>query len=396
MTIKNRFLIIFLITYFIFCFAACTFYDSDKPITETNPSLTVECCTSDTVSTAVTVTEATVEQNDVSDFIDISSMTLEEKVAQMILVSCHEDVDIEDAISKGVGGLCLYAFSFEDKTADEVAEMNSHYQGLSDIPLIISTDEEGGDVNRISINDNLRLVPFWSPRDLYSEGGFELVKSDTEEKADLLLSLGINVNLAPVCDVPLSEENYIYDRTFSMDAEETAEYVSVVVFAMKDKGIGSTLKHFPGYGGSADTHEYVGYDDREYSKFVNGDFLPFVKGIECGADSVLVSHNIVTSMDPDMPASLSKPIHDILRNDLGFSGVIITDDLIMNAITQFTDGESAAVYAVLAGNDMLCCEDYDEAITSITNAVFEGIVSEDQINASVLRILNWKSDLNLI
>ena len=396
MTIKNRFLIIFLITYFIFYFAACSFYDADKPITETNPSSTVEFCTSDTVSTTVTVTEATVEQNDVSDFIDVSSMTLEEKVAQMILVSCHEDVDIEDAISKGVGGLCLYAFSFEDKTADEVSDMNSYYQSLADVPLIISTDEEGGEVNRISINDNLRLVPFWSPRDLYAEGGFELVKSDTEEKADLLLSLGINVNLAPVCDVPLSEENYIYDRTFSMDAEETAEYVSVVVSAMKDKGIGSTLKHFPGYGGSVDTHEYAGYDDREYSNFVNGDFLPFVKGIECGADSVLVSHNIVTSMDPDMPASLSKSIHDILRVDLGFEGVIITDDLVMNAITQFTDGESAAVYAVLAGNDMLCCEDYDEAVSTISRAVYEGIITEKQIDESVMRIFKWKANLNLL
>jgi len=111
---------------------------------------------------------------------------------------------------------------------------------------------------------------------------------------------------------------------------------------------------------------------------------------------VLVSHNIVTSMDAEMPASLSKPVHDILRYDLGFEGVIMTDDLVMNAITQFTDGENAAVYAVMAGNDMLCCENYDEAISSIFNAVNDGLISEEQIDNSVERILNWKADLNLI
>ena len=97
-----------------------------------------------------------------------------------------------------------------------------------------------------------------------------------------------------------------------------------------------------------------------------------------------------------MPASLSKPVHDILRNDLGFKGVIITDDLVMDAITQFTDGESAAVYAVLAGNDMLCCEDYNEAIDSIVEAVNTGEINESQIDESVNRILKWKSDLNIL
>lgn len=360
---------------------------SSKPV-----ETTANC---EPTTTETVVTEPISEEDELSE-IDISSMSLEEKIAQMILVSCHTEVDIEDAVSKGVGGLCLYAFSFEDKTAEEVVDMNNSYQSLADIPLIISTDEEGGEVNRVSLNENLRLVPFWSPQDLYAEGGFELIKSDTEEKADLLLSLGINVNLAPVCDVPLSEDNYIYDRTFSMDAEETGEYVSLVVSTMKDKGIGSTLKHFPGYGGSVDTHENVSYDDRDYSAFENGDFIPFIKGIENGADSVLVSHNIVECMDPEMPASLSKPIHDILRNDLGFTGVIITDDLIMNAITEFTDGENAAVYAVMAGNDMLCCQDYDEAIISIVNAVEDGTISEEQIDKSVMRIFKWKRDLNLL
>lgn len=395
---KKILMIISLLLISVFMFSACTLFKTDIDETsglsvDTSAEVTTESNT-ETEATEPVVTTAP-EAEEVDSF-DISSMTLEEKVAQMILVSCHEDVDIADAIEKGVGGLCLYAFSFSDKTKEEVIDMTSYYQSLAKTPLIISTDEEGGIVNRISINENLRLVPFWAPADLFEYGGWELIKSDTEEKADLLLSLGVNVNLAPVCDVPLSEDNYIYDRTFGMDANNTGAYVTLVVSTMKQKGIGSTLKHFPGYGGSVDTHENVAYDYRDYSAFENGDFIPFQCGIASGADSVLVSHNIVTCMDAEMPASLSKPVHDILRNDLGFEGVIMTDDLVMDAITQFTDGESAALYAVLAGNDMLCCENYDEAISSIVNAVNEGTVSEAQIDASVERILKWKSDLNLI
>ncbi len=331
------------------------------------------------------------------DYTDvISQMTLQEKVAQMMMVSCHEGVDIETASSYNVGSICLYSHSFADKTADEISTMIETYQELSRIPMLVSTDEEGGTVVRVSANENLRATPFWSPSELYSEGGFDLIESDTIEKADLLLSLGVNVNLAPVCDVPLSEENYIYDRCFSLSHEETSQYVECVVKTMKEKRIGSTLKHFPGYGGSVDTHESMSYDYREYSDFENGDFLPFIAGIQAGADSVLVSHNIVTCMDENMPASLSKPIHDILRNELHFDGVIITDDLVMQGIRQFTDGENAAVLAVKAGNDMIICEDYAGCVSAIVNAVENGEIDETQIDESVNRILKWKNALGLI
>ncbi len=394
--------IIALIIVLLFTLSACSLVTSGTDDISL-PTETISKSEETNLPSTMTSTETTTEpettmtqpQKEVPLF-DIDAMSLEEKVAQMILVSCHESVDIKDAIEKGVGGLCLYAFSFEDKNKYDVIDMTSYYQSLAKTPLIISTDEEGGEVNRVSVNDNLRAVPFWAPADLFEYGGWELIKSDTEEKADLLLSLGINVNLAPVCDVPLSEDNYIYSRTFGMDANNTGAYVTLVVSTMNEKGIGSTLKHFPGYGGSVDTHENVAYDTRDYSAFENGDFIPFQCGIASGADSVLVSHNIVTCMDAQVPASLSKPVHDILRNDLGFDGVIMTDDLVMDAITQFTDGESAAVYAVIAGNDMLCCENYDEAISSIVNAVNDGIISEAQIDASVNRILKWKADLNLL
>lgn len=365
---------------------------------DTEDKSSTEQATVESTNVATDVTQAQTEPpTQAVDYYDvISEMSLEQKVAQMIMVSCHEGVDIESACSYGVGGVCLYGFSFADKTADEVVAMTDYYQSLSQIPMFISTDEEGGTVNRISTNTELRAVPFWSPSELYAQGGMELVISDTQEKAQLLLSLGVNVNLAPVCDVPLSEDNYIYDRCFSLDANNTASYVSAVVSTMKEQGIGSTLKHFPGYGGSVDTHESISYDNRDYEAFESSDFKPFIAGIEAGADCVLVSHNIVTCMDPDMPASLSKPIHDILRNEMDFNGVIITDDLVMEGIQQFTDGENAATLAVKAGNDMLICEDYESAVNAIITAVNNGEIEQTQIDDSVNRILRWKNALSLI
>ncbi len=327
---------------------------------------------------------------------DLSGMTLKEKVAQMIMVSCHPSIDIDAASRFGVGGICLYAHSFESKTREQVVDMINSYQSSAKVPMLVSVDEEGGTVVRISSNPNLRATPFLSPSEIFVQGGMQAITDDTNEKADLLLSLGVNVNLAPVCDVPLDSTNYIYDRCLSLDHDEVAQYASTVVTAMKQKKIGSCLKHFPGYGGSVDTHQSMSYDNREFADFVNGDFKPFEAGIRSGADCVLVSHNIVGCMDKDMPASLSKTVHDVLRNDLKFEGVIITDDLVMEGIAQFTDGDSAAVAAIKAGNDMIICNDFAGAVDAIVKAVNSGEIQQSQIDESVVRIMKWKSDLNIL
>lgn len=325
----------------------------------------------------------------------LSSMGTEQKAAQLIMASCHESGSAQKAALLNVGGLCLYADAFEGKTPEQVRQMTENLQAASDIPLLISVDEEGGSVCRISTNAALRAEPFRAPLALYQEGGLALVKSDAAEKAALLLDLGINVNLAPVCDVPLSTSDYIYPRSLGTDAELTADYVSQVVETMRGSGIGCALKHFPGYGGSSDTHKGMAYDSRPYEDFLSRDFLPFQAGISAGADSVLVSHNIVRCMDENLPASLSPEVHRILREELGFDGVIISDDLFMDAIVQFTGGENAAVLAVLAGNDLVCCADVEASIAAITDAVENGVISMEQLDASVLRILRWKAALGL-
>ena len=323
-------------------------------------------------------------------------MTLEEKVGQMFIARCPEG-DAAALVSQyQPGGYILFERDFAGKTKDAViADVNS-YQANAKVGMFIGVDEEGGIVNRISTNPNLRGAPFWSPQALYAEGGFELIESDTEEKCDLLKSLGVNLNFAPVADVSQNPNDFMYYRSFGKTASETSQYVSLVVSTMKNNNMGSVLKHFPGYGNNADTHTGMAYDNRSLDSFRSSDFLPFKAGIEAGASMVLVSHNVVGSMDGNYPASLSKLVHDILRNELGYTGVIITDDLVMNGIRDFTGDSEAAVLAVEAGNDLLCCTDFETQIPAVIDAVRSGEISEERIDESVRRILDLKLELGII
>ena len=326
----------------------------------------------------------------------LDSMSLEEKVGQMFIVRCPQQNAADIAQQYHLGGYILFARDFESNDPQLVTSNIQQYQEVSDIPMLIGVDEEGGTVNRVSKYPAFRETPFQSPQALYDLGGLELIESDTIEKSQLLLSLGINVNFAPVCDVSQNPDDFIYDRAFGGDAVQTAEYVKTVVCAMKQEGIGSVLKHFPGYGNNLDTHTGIAYDDRSFDTFADSDFIPFQAGIDAGADIVLVSHNIVNCMDSENPASLSENVHQILRNRLGFDGVIVTDDLSMDGIRDFTDDQQAAVLAVQAGNDLICCTDYQTQIPAVIQAANSGEISEEIIDQAVLRILKMKQSLGLL
>ena len=326
----------------------------------------------------------------------LDGMTLEEKVGQMFIARCPETDAAQLAADYHLGGYILFGRDFKDKTAEQVTTDIQNYQDAAEIPLLIAVDEEGGTVNRVSSNPNLRSSPFRSPQSLYSEGGLELVRSDAQEKCRLLESLGININFAPVCDVSQDPADFIYDRTLGRDAQETSQYVAAVVETMAEEGMGSVLKHFPGYGNNTDTHTGVAYDDRPYDTFLTSDFLPFQAGIAAGADMVLVSHNIVSAMDEASPASLSPEVHRVLREDLGFTGVIVTDDLVMDGVRDFAGDDEAAVLAVQAGNDLLCCTDFQTQVPAVLAAVESGEITEEQIDAAVLRVLTMKLRLGIL
>ena len=320
----------------------------------------------------------------------LNGMTLEEKVGQMFIVRCPEEDAAAKAEQYHLGGYILFARDFEDKTPETVREAIEAYQRVSELPMLIGVDEEGGTVTRISRYPAFRAEPFASPQELYQAGGLEAVARDTEEKSELLESLGVNVNFAPVCDVSENSSDFIYERSFGQNAQLTAEYVRTVVEKMRERGMLCVLKHFPGYGNNADTHTGIAYDSRPYETFETSDFLPFQAGIESGAQMVLVSHNIVSCMDGERPASLSPRVHEILREELGFTGVIVTDDLAMDGVRDFTDDGNAAVLAVQAGNDLLCCTDFETQIPAVLEAVEGGEITEERIEESVLRILEMK------
>ncbi len=325
----------------------------------------------------------------------LDNMSVEEKVGQMFMVRVPKENADKRVSEYHLGGYIMFGRDFDNKTKEEVINNIASWQEASDIPMLIGVDEEGGTVNRISTNTEFRSEPFKSSQELYAEGGFDLIYEDTITKANFLKELGINVNFAPVVDVSTNPDDYIYKRSFGKNANLTSEYAEVVVRAMKESNIASVLKHFPGYGNNTDTHTGIAIDNRTLETFKENDFLPFEAGIKAGANIVLVSHNIVTNMDSNNPASLSTRVHEILRNDLGFAGVIITDDLYMDAISKNYDS-SVAVLAILAGNDLICTTDFESQIPEVIAAVEDGTISIDRINESVRRILELKLELNLI
>ena len=324
------------------------------------------------------------------------TMSDEEKTGQLLLARCPVGSAAEDAASFHLGGYILFKRNVTGKTPETLSGFIGGFQSAADIPMICAADEEGGTVVRISGNTAFRSERFPSPSKAYKSGGYEAIYSDYSEKSKFLMSLGVNLNLAPVADVSVNSSDYIYDRTLGLPAEETAEYIRNAVTSAKAEGISSCLKHFPGYGNNDDTHTGIAVDERPHESFSDNDLLPFEAGIEAGAETVLVSHNIVNAFDSERPASLSPAVHDLLRNDLDFSGVILTDDLSMDAITLYCGDQGPYADAVNAGNDMLIVTDYQAAYNDILSAVKCGYISEETLDRAVMRILAWKYTKGLI
>ena len=331
----------------------------------------------------------------------IANMTLEEKVGQLFFVRCPETGAAEDVETYHLGGLLLFGRDYKDAggewlTQDDFTAAVQSYQAAADIPLFIGSDEEGGTVTRASKNPNLFSAPLPSPQELYTAEGMDGLLSTTRTYNEQLKALGINVNFAPVCDVSTDKNDFIYARSFGKDAQTTADYIAKAVTEYEAAGVACVLKHFPGYGNNADTHTGIAVDERSYETFETADLLPFSAGIAAGAPFVLVSHNIVNCMDASLPASLSPKVHEILRGTLGFDGLIVTDDLAMDAVKSYAQDGSVAVLALQAGNDMIVTTDYRTQIPQVIAAVQSGEMDEREFDAHVYRVLHEKQALGLI
>lgn len=319
----------------------------------------------------------------------LKTMTLDEKIGQLLLVR-YPDTDAKaiSALQKyNFGGYLFFERDFKNKTEQQVKTMIQNLQQTAKIPLLTAVDEEGGKVVRISSNPNLAKETFKSSKELYASGGFDLIRQDTVNKSNVLKNLGLNLNLAPVVDVTTNSSDYMYSRALGENTDLTSTYAKTVIEASKSLGVSYTLKHFPGYGNNADTHQGGSVDSRSYDDILKNDLPPFKSGISVGAEAVLVSHNTVNSIDSQNPASLSPSVHNLLRNELGFTGIILTDDLAMGATSSI---DNATVKALLAGNDLVITTDYENSFNSIKTALENKTIDESMINKLAFRVIAWK------
>ena len=321
----------------------------------------------------------------------LDKMTLEEKIGQLLLVRIPKDNKIENLKKYNFGGYILFQRDTENKTKEELINYINDFQKNSKIQLLIAIDEEGGSVSRLNNNTNIVKEPFLSPQELFKKGGYEEIKNDAIRKTNLLTELGINLNLAPVADITTNENSYIYSRSFGKEKKETLTYIQTIM-TTQNNDLTYTLKHFPGYNDNIDTHTGISIDNRKYNKIKNNDFKPFEVGINNGAKVIMVSHNITKSIDIN-PSSLSRNIHNILRNELKFDGLIITDDLSMSAITRI---DNPYLKAIQSGNNMLIVTDYESAFNEIYDAVSNQEISEELIDRLVLKVLQLKEYKKLI
>lgn len=320
----------------------------------------------------------------------MKNMSLEEKVGQLFLVRYDGNLASNWIKKYYPGGYIMFAKDFNNQTKESIKKEIDDLQSISKVPLVIAVDEEGGYVTRVSRYPSFRESKFLAPRSYYESGGEKLLEQTEKEKAKLLLSIGVNLNLAPVADVSIDSNDFINIRTFDRNAKETAVLIGKMVNYANEEGISSSLKHFPGYGNNVDTHTGIAIDERSYENFVENDYLPFEEGIKNKVPTVLVSHNIIKCMDSEYPATLSKKVISELREKLNFTGVVITDDLSMSAVNSYVENGSAAVLAVNAGEDLIITSDFVKMYNSVYEAVKNKEIDMKTIDKAVRRNIAWK------
>ena len=341
----------------------------------------------------------------------LADMTLEEKICQMLFITPEALTGYSTVYQTGaateaaydkypVGGIIYFSQNLRSvsQTTEMISTLQDYVTESTGIGLFIGVDEEGGSVARVA--DNLGTTSFDDMR-VYGEAGDTGVVYDLGyTQASELSALGFNVNFSPCADVLTNENNTVVaDRSFGSDPELVSSMVSSVVAGLTDGGILCSPKHFPGHGSTgSDTHNGYASSERTLTELQECDLLPFQAAIDAGAPMIMVGHMTMTEIDPDNPASMSSEvITGILRNRMGYDGIVITDALNMSAITNYYTTSEFAVKCVSAGCDMLLCvSNVSTAIKALTAAVEDGTLTEKRIDESVTRILLAKLRYGII
>ena len=336
----------------------------------------------------------------------IEVMPLEDKVAGLFIVTPEVLTGVGTAVRAGEGtqqALAQYAvggivyFSKNIQNEEQLTEMLKNTQLYSKYALFLAVDEEGGSVARVAgaglgpkVDDARAIGATGDENNAYNAG----VAIGTA-----LSGLGFNLDFAPVADIASVEDSVMAKRAYGADAQTASPFVAAMLKGLQEQGVTGCLKHFPGNGATTqDAHTGIAISNRTAEEFRTEEFVVFQAGIDAGAQMIMVSHMAAPALTGDnTPCSLSKVvITDILREELGYNGVIITDALNMSAISEYNSSEDAAIMALKAGCDMLLMpENFEEAYNGVLQAVKDGVISEERINDSLRRIyrIKWADKL---
>ena len=335
----------------------------------------------------------------------LSNMPLEDKVSQLFFVQPEALTGVDTAVQASdmtkealqeyaVGGIVMFSKNIQDR--DQICAMLANLQEYSKYPLFLGVDEEGGSlVARVANSGTISVPTFPNMMEIGNTGNPEEAYEVGRTIGTYLKDLGFNLDFAPIADVLVNPENQVIgERAFGSDAELVAKMVKRVVEGLQEQEVSAVLKHFPGHGGTeADSHEGTAILNRTLEELRSEEFLPFQSGIEAGADMIMVGHISVPEVTgDDTPATLSETvITDLLRNELGFDGIIITDSMSMGAIVDHYGPGEAAVQVIRAGGDMILMpQDFVEARQAVLDAVDQQEITEERINESLRRIYRIK------
>ncbi len=342
----------------------------------------------------------------------LADMTLEEKAAQMFMITPEALTGTGQVLEAGdmtreaidkypVGGLIYFTQNLQDP--EQVRSMTGNVQKFArertGLPMLLSVDEEGGTITRFGGNLSFDYDSSADMAGIGASGDPQQAYALGEKIGKFLGSLGFNMDNAPDADVLTNLENTVVkDRSFGSDCDIVSEMALAELEGLEDQGVKGLLKHFPGHGATtADTHEGYAYTDATLEEMKSNELVPFADGIEAGVDIIMVGHISCPQVTGnEEPASLSeKMITGVLREEMGFDGVVITDAMNMGAIAENYSPAEASVKAVLAGADMILMpEDFQQAYTGVLNAVKSGKITQERIDASVTRIIGLKLEMS--
>lgn len=369
------------------------------------------------MGTIVLDTEEKTGQTDVEENISrqveqiLSSMTLEEKVGQMFFVTPESLTGVSKVTAAGtttdtaltnypVGGIVYFEANLQNpqQTKQMLSHVQEYMTDKSGFPVFLGVDEEGGRVARIGNNTNFGVEKVEAMGTLAKEGDAAKIHQAGKTIGAYLKELGFNVDFAPDADVLTNSDNQVIgSRSFGTDASLVSDMAWEYTKGLHEEGILASYKHFPGHGGtSEDSHSGYAYSHKSLEELKEAELVPFSFGAENGVDFIMVSHiSTPEASGNDTPASLSKFwVTDILRNDMGYEGIIITDSLAMGAVSAHYSAMESVELAIEAGCDMvLIPKDFPAVYAGLLEKVKSGEILEKRIEESVSRILKAKMKL---